>query len=246
MELRNIKGFSSYLRAVVLRPLWALLTESALFGALAWLTWARDNLMPEEAEKRYATLRFLPHWPWQSWIAVFLGVTVVLLLRNSYALWNEDHQETERHRREIHGPELVIKYGDAQSALPKEGDTTIFGNPLVIRNLSVDRNAYNVSVKELVTSDGRATFDPKVISCIGAGGYASVSPHVADTGPLFRERLILLCYKRRTQQKGQQGSRLSRNLASLIRSVAMEYGLCRSGRMRRPPGPEVGRKFLGA
>jgi hypothetical protein len=58
--------------------------------------------------------------------------------------------------------------------------------------------------------------------------------------------LVLLCHKRRTQQNGQQVSRLSRNLASLIRSVAIEYGLCRSARMRRAAGQEVGRYFLGA
>ena len=45
-------------------------------------------------------------------------------------------------------------------------------------------------------------------------------------------QLVLLCHKRRMQQNGQQVSRLSRNLASLIRSVAIEYGLCRSARMR--------------
>ncbi len=62
----------------------------------------------------------------------------------------------------------------------------------------------------------------------------------------YNSLLVLLCHKRRTQQNGQQGSRLSRNLASLIRSVAIEYGLCRSARMRRAAGPEVGRNFLGA
>jgi putative ABC transport system permease protein len=44
--------------------------------------------------------------------------------------------------------------------------------------------------------------------------------------------LVLLCHKRRVQQNGQHVSRLSKNLASLIRSVAIEYGLCRSARMR--------------
>jgi hypothetical protein len=62
----------------------------------------------------------------------------------------------------------------------------------------------------------------------------------------FNKLLVLLCHKRRVQQNGQQVSRLSRNLASLIRSVAIEYGLCRSARMRRAAGLEVGRNFLGA
>jgi hypothetical protein len=63
---------------------------------------------------------------------------------------------------------------------------------------------------------------------------------------ILKTLLVLLCYKRRTQQTGQQGSCWSRNLASLIRSVAIEYGLCRSARTRRAARPEVGWNFLGA
>jgi hypothetical protein len=71
---------------------------------------------------------------------------------------------------------------------------------------------------------------------------------VGSTPQLFSrfQSLVPPCHKRRTQQNGQQGSHLSRNLASLIRSVAIEYGLCRSARMRRAAGLEVGRNFLGA
>jgi len=62
----------------------------------------------------------------------------------------------------------------------------------------------------------------------------------------FRSLLVLLCHKRREQQNGQQASCLSRNLASWIRSVAMECGLCRSARMRCAARAEFGRKFRGA
>jgi hypothetical protein len=44
--------------------------------------------------------------------------------------------------------------------------------------------------------------------------------------------LVLLCYKRKTEQKGQYRSWLSRKRASLMRNVAMERGLCRSARKR--------------
>jgi hypothetical protein len=53
--------------------------------------------------------------------------------------------------------------------------------------------------------------------------------------------LVLLCYKLREPQKGQQGSCRSRARAILTRSVAMERGLCRSARVRRAAGLEVGR-----
>jgi hypothetical protein len=69
---------------------------------------------------------------------------------------------------------------------------------------------------------------------------------MVDQNRFFSSLLVLLCHKRRMQQNGQKGSPLSRNLASLIRSVAIEYGLCRSARMRRAAGLEVGRNFLGA
>jgi len=62
----------------------------------------------------------------------------------------------------------------------------------------------------------------------------------------FHEFLILLCYKLRAQQKGQQGSCLSRALAIRMRSVAMDWGLCRSARARRAAGLEVGRNLRGA
>ena len=58
--------------------------------------------------------------------------------------------------------------------------------------------------------------------------------------------LVLLCYKRRVQQKGQCGSWVRRKRAILIRRVAIEAGLCRSARARRAARLEVGRKLRGA
>src|SRR4029079_4077554 len=65
-------------------------------------------------------------------------------------------------------------------------------------------------------------------------------------GPFFSSLLVLLCYKRRAQQKGQCGSWVRRKRASLIRRVAIEVGLCRSARTRRAAGFEVARKVCGA
>jgi MFS transporter len=58
--------------------------------------------------------------------------------------------------------------------------------------------------------------------------------------------LVLLCYKRRVQQKGQWGSWVRRKRAILIRRVAIEAGLCRSARARRTARLEVKRKLRGA
>jgi hypothetical protein len=54
--------------------------------------------------------------------------------------------------------------------------------------------------------------------------------------------LILLCYKRWTPQDGHRHSWQSRDRARMMRKVAMECGLCRSGRIRAS-GLEVGRQF---
>ena len=54
------------------------------------------------------------------------------------------------------------------------------------------------------------------------------------------ETLALLCHKFQVPQKGQRQSFWSRERASKMRNVAMEYGLCRCGRMRAS-GLEVGR-----
>src|SRR3954449_10431656 len=58
--------------------------------------------------------------------------------------------------------------------------------------------------------------------------------------------LILLCYERRAQQKGQCGSWVRRKREILMRRVAIEAGLCRSARTRRTARLEVKRKLRGA
>ena len=54
--------------------------------------------------------------------------------------------------------------------------------------------------------------------------------------------LVLLCYKRNTPQKGQRASCRNRKCAMRIRRLAMDTGLCRSGR-RRAPRPVGAREF---
>ena len=56
--------------------------------------------------------------------------------------------------------------------------------------------------------------------------------------------LVLLCYKRGGPQKGQQGSCLRMDWPICLRSVAIDAGLCRSGRTRTAraeAGRELGR-----
>lgn len=58
--------------------------------------------------------------------------------------------------------------------------------------------------------------------------------------------LLLLCYKRNAQQRGQQGSCWRSRRAMRRRSVVMDVGLCRSALTRRATGLEAGRNLRGA
>ena len=70
-----------------------------------------------------------------------------------------------------------------------------------------------------------------------------VDRHLRLVYPLFLYVwLVLLCYNRLTPQNGHWQSWRSRERARMMRKVAMECGLCLSGRMRTS-GFEVGRQF---
>lgn len=70
------------------------------------------------------------------------------------------------------------------------------------------------------------------------GGNVAIAGTVTDP----QGALVLLCHKRQTPQNGQRQSWRSRERARMMRKVAMECGLCRSGRMRAS-GLEVGREL---
>jgi hypothetical protein len=138
---------------------------------------------------------------------------------------------------------LVVRFFIAIAAFATDVPATDVIKPETVVSGVCPVHGRNGGQKEKQTRDvpgPNLVILPTWVSMIG-----HLRPPRANTpgSPLY---LVLLCHKRWTQQNGQQGSCLSRNLASLIRSVAIEYGLCRSARMRRAAGLEVGRNFLGA
>ena len=121
------------------------------------------------------------------------------------------------------------------------------------------RNPTSEIVEERVAGDVRVwaaiDADTKLIPCwlLGKrdGGCATefiqdLAGRLTNRVQLTTDGLVLLCYKRSEQQKGQQGSCWSRARAIRMRSVAMDCGLCRSARTRRAAGLEVGRNLRGA
>lgn len=192
-ETKEIEGLWSYCREVLWKPWWALLTEGILFVGLSWATWVRDNLTSEETQKRFATLRFLPHWHWQTWLLLFLASAVALLLKNSYRLWATENAKVKILLSSVRAPELIIVYEDDESV--HKGGTIVFHKDVVVENLSKNRNAYNIRVKDLVTPEGTVTFIPQVIPSIPSGGSGQVTPNVGNEEPFYRQNLAHLFQK---------------------------------------------------
>jgi hypothetical protein len=107
----------------------------------------------------------------------------------------------------------------------------------------------------LVAKDGPGTLFVNEDGC--EIDYQIMTYHISEivlkhtgrrmTPHLFRNAfaysyLVLLCYNRLTPQNGHWQSWRSRERARMMRKVAMECGLCLSGRMRTS-GFEVGRQF---
>jgi hypothetical protein len=117
---------------------------------------------------------------------------------------------------------------------------------ILIGQVSPYCHGFFISVKSPPFIEAKSPWPDTLVVNVRTSGRFFVNGEEIERDDLRARLLVLLCHKRRVQQNGQQVSRLSRNLASLIRSVAIEYGLCRSARMRRAAGLEVGRNFLGA
>jgi hypothetical protein len=75
-----------------------------------------------------------------------------------------------------------------------------------------------------------------------ANGFALSDSGDAYVAGYTYTSLLLLCYKRWTPQKGHRQSLRSKGRARMMRRVAMEWGLCLSGRMRSS-WLEAGREF---
>jgi hypothetical protein len=122
-----------------------------------------------------------------SWLFGLGGVggCIVTLLR-----WAWDAQRLKRSG--VDGPELLIRYDEREYEGPDELKGFFFMHPIRICNLSKDKAAYNIRIRDLVTPDGKATFLPRLVTFIGADGVESVDPHVDGAAPPLRHSLAQL------------------------------------------------------
>jgi hypothetical protein len=107
--------------------------------------------------------------------------------------------------------------------------------PMLVLVFGVREAIPILTVAQLIGNGSRVWFnrrelDWKVVSWFALGGVPTAI-------------LVLLCYKCGAPQKGQLWSCRRRTREIVCLSVAIEPGLCRSGRTRRSPRTELGRHF---
>jgi hypothetical protein len=91
-------------------------------------------------------------------------------------------------------PELLIEYDHSEqvtwSQEPPSPD-----KPLVVKNVSEGKNAFNVVIRPLITEDGIAEFQPAVVTCIKGGGQAEFNARVDGAHPYHKNQLLHLLGK---------------------------------------------------
>jgi hypothetical protein len=111
-------------------------------------------------------------------------------------------------RRKAEAPELVIDYfySDEKSYQSEEENGDKYLNPweaepqnqdkpIIIKNVSTSKNAYNVSIDPLEIPEGKAEFVPDIVTCIAAGKRIGFRAKCEDASPLRRNQLIHILRK---------------------------------------------------
>lgn len=111
-------------------------------------------------------------------------------------------------RWKAEAPELVIDYFYSDEPLyqneeprgdeylqPWEAKPQNRDKPIIIKNVSTSKNAYNVSIDPLVIPEGRAEFEPDIETCIAAGKRVGFRAKCQDASLLRRNQLIHILRK---------------------------------------------------
>jgi hypothetical protein len=117
-------------------------------------------------------------------------------------------------------PELVIEYVySEQKKTPMGSDYYGQDRPLIVRNVSEGKNAFNVRLLPLITPGGTATFQPEIVTCINGKGSAEFIAKI-ENGPLLMKNqfvpLLGRCYK---DSGDLQNSELFKHKSFLLKIV---------------------------
>jgi hypothetical protein len=106
----------------------------------------------------------------------------------------EDRPEDKTPPLPADAPELVLDYHHSErvtwSQEPPSPD-----KPIIVKNVTPGRNAFNVTILRLVTADGTAEFKPSLITCIEGGNQAEFNARVDGVFPVIKNHLLALLAK---------------------------------------------------
>jgi len=75
--------------AGAIRGHWAFSLVAFLWGLFSIVTVIRDNFLPPTLQQKFATLVFLPKWPWYLWVIGFLLILLVMVFEGAYSAYNK-------------------------------------------------------------------------------------------------------------------------------------------------------------
>jgi hypothetical protein len=137
-DKHEIKGWWSFLLAVVFKPTWQSCTTSAVFLFLATATWIRDNFASEEWKRKLELKGFLPHIHPAWWLCIGLVILLFIVVRESHRLWKEQSdsnmelRKAEELRRSEPLPSTAPQVTLLSETAPELGKI----QRLILRNLS--------------------------------------------------------------------------------------------------------------
>jgi len=117
--------------------------------------------------------------------------------------------EKEAAQTPLNAPELILEYSHSEQVTYSEAPPNPY-KPILVKNVTPNKNAYNVRICALTTADGTARFDPDIVTCIRGGDETEFNARVEGGPPFMRNQLLHLLAK--SYKEGVPGYDISRDL----------------------------------
>jgi len=140
-----------------------------------------------------------------AWMRILFGLlTLTCGVFSAYRVWAEQYDEVHTLSRRVddltavaNAFQLHLEYYYLKATSDWESLQDDPARPLIVRNVSADRIAQNVSVLALVLPEGKAEFEPEVVAAIPPKESAEFTVDVEGAGvsPVLRDRLLTLLQK---------------------------------------------------